>query len=279
MKQCPVCLKIIKQINPRHIKKCFPDDIHYRFKYIIHNFPNLTTDNLHKHYVEDKWSIPMICQQYKTDIKTVCYMLSYYDIKIRTISETRSLKEYKSRIEKTNLDKYGATNPLSRGTKPFIARNKTINDRYGCENVFQRLDLFITDWKSCGKHSKISSLNKKLYSILEYEKIDYVPEYSIKYRDTNGKSRWKSYDAKVGNLLIEVNGDYWHANPAVYTENQLFCFPGDNNISAKDIWQLDIYKKEIAESQGYELITIWESELKNELDVTEKIKNSIYKTS
>ena len=34
MKECPVCLKKIKQLNPRHIKKCFQNDKNYRFKYI-----------------------------------------------------------------------------------------------------------------------------------------------------------------------------------------------------------------------------------------------------
>ena len=63
------------------------------------------------------------------------------------------------------------------------------------------------------------------------------------------------YDFKIGNYLLEVNGDYWHANPNKYKENDTFKFP-KNELKAKDIWEMDTYKKEIAESNGYKVIYI-----------------------
>lgn len=279
MKQCPKCKKTIKQLNPRHIKNCFGDDTTYKYHYIIHNFPELTRENLTKLYVNEKWSTNMLKDHFFIDLKSVCYMLNYHGIKIRTIKETRQLDEYKKRITSTNIERYGAINPLSKGTVPYTNRNQTVIDRYDCENVFQRLELFINDWSNHGKRSKISSLNRKLYSILDELHIEYKPEYSISYVGESGNKRWKSYDAKVGNLLIEANGDYWHANPIKYKEDDKFQFP-KSRLTAKDIWNLDIYKNEIAEQHGYEVMTVWESEInENVNEVKQRIKDKVNQKS
>ena len=275
MKECPVC-KSLKRLNPKHIKKCFGVDRDYKFKYITHNNPEISHEVFHKLYVNEKWSITMLCNKYKLDIKSICYLLNYFKIIIRSIKETRQLSEYKERIEKTNIERFGSINPLSKGTVPFIQRNKTIVDKYDCENVFQRLDLFIDNWTNLGKHSKISSLNKKLYTILADLNIEYIPEFSLRYKTEDGKNRWKTYDVKIGNILIEVNGDYWHANPIKYTEDTIFNFP-NSKITAKEIWNLDKYKELIANQNNYTLLTIWENELKDIENVKQRIKNKIDK--
>lgn len=276
MKECPICRQKVKQLNPRHIKKCFGSNPEYKALYIKHNFPEATKEALTQMYSIEKWSTNMIRDHFSMDLKSVCYLLNYYNIPVRTIKETRSLREYKERFSSTNIQRYGAINPLSKGTSPYKKRNQTVFDRYGCENVFQRLDLFIENWSnSLGKRSKISSLNRKLYEVLDEMKMPYKPEYAIKYRCEDGKDRWKSYDAKIGNLLIEVNGDYWHANPNKYDENAEFIFP-KSKVTAKDIWDLDKYKKQIAEQHGYDVLTIWESEFKENIDdVKQRIKDQI----
>lgn len=273
MKECPVC-KSKKRLNPRHIKNCFGDDKDYKFKYILHNIPTLTYEEMHKLYVDEKWSIPMLCEKYVLDIKAICYLLNYFKIHIRSIKETRKLSEYKERIEKTNIERFGAINPLSKGTSAFHKRNQTVFDKYGCENVFQRLDLFINEWSNLGKRSKISSLNKSLYEILEDLGLSYTPEFSISYVSEDGKKRWKSYDAKIDNVLIEIHGNYWHANPNIYEETTVFQFP-KSNVTAKEIWELDKYKESIANIHGYTLLTIWESEIKNKENVKQRIKDSL----
>lgn len=280
LKECPICKKKVKQINARHIKKCFGDDKEYKFKYIIHNYPKATKEEIYKLYKIEKWSIPMICNHFLMDIKSVCYLINFYGIKIRSIKETRQLKEYKERFEKTNIEKYGAKNPLSKNTVPYIKRNQTVLDKYGCENVFQRLDLFVENWGNLGKHSQISYLNKFLYDVLREMEIEFKPEFHIKYKADDGKIRWKKYDAKVKNVLIEVNGDYWHANPIKYKETQEFVFPGGEKITAKQIWNMDKYKEEIALANGYTMLTIWENDIKQNKDkVIENIKNYINRES
>lgn len=73
----------------------------------------------------------------------------------------------------------------------------------------------------------------------------------------------------MGNIIIEFNGSFWHANPQKYTEEDIICFPGNKNISAKDIWARDSHKISTAENLGYKVITIWD------LDFKEDPKNAI----
>lgn len=64
-------------------------------------------------------------------------------------------------------------------------------------------------------------------------------------------------------LIIEINGDFWHANPNKYLETDVIKAPGEPFI-AGDKWKLDMekYKKYI--ELGYDLIVIWESEYKED---------------
>jgi hypothetical protein len=57
--------------------------------------------------------------------------------------------------------------------------------------------------------------------------------------------------------IIEFNGDFWHANPLIFKENDIhpvFKKP------CKDRWKLDEEKINIANSFGYEVLIVWEKE-------------------
>lgn len=64
-------------------------------------------------------------------------------------------------------------------------------------------------------------------------------------------------------IIIEINGDFWHANPEKYSENDIIKAPGEAFV-AGDKWKKDMekYKKYI--ELGYELIVIWESDYKED---------------
>ena len=79
-----------------------------------------------------------------------------------------------------------------------------------------------------------------------------------------------SYDFKVGNTIIEVNGDYWHCNPIKYKYNDIVNFPLSPKL-VQDVWDKDKRKRDAAIKRNFSFETIWESELTNmtdaELDV------------
>lgn len=70
----------------------------------------------------------------------------------------------------------------------------------------------------------------------------------------------KVYDIFVMdfNLLIEVNGDYWHLNPSIYSSDY---FDEHRGITAAEIWIRDQEKLELARSRGYNVEVIWQSDL------------------
>lgn len=60
--------------------------------------------------------------------------------------------------------------------------------------------------------------------------------------------------------IIEFNGDYWHANPQKYHSNETISLKGGR--TAKEIWEADAKKIALAESCGYQVKVVWESDYK-----------------
>ena len=73
----------------------------------------------------------------------------------------------------------------------------------------------------------------------------------------------KIYDIKISNsnIIIEVNGDFWHGNPLFYKEDDIINHPFQP-VVAKSLWIKDEKKKTIAENKGFKVIYIWENEIK-----------------
>ena len=73
------------------------------------------------------------------------------------------------------------------------------------------------------------------------------------------------FDFCYNNKLIEFNGDYWHANPDFYGPQS---FIKAKNKKAKDIWEYDKIKIQTANNQGFQVLTIWENEYRNNKEET-----------
>ena len=64
------------------------------------------------------------------------------------------------------------------------------------------------------------------------------------------------------NLILEIQGTMWHADPKKYKATDLIM----GKILAKDIWDKDYRKKKKAEDAGYIVIEIWEDEINSKTD-------------
>ena len=62
------------------------------------------------------------------------------------------------------------------------------------------------------------------------------------------------------NLMIEINGDYWHMNPNLYGCDH---FDDSRNVTARDVWNQDKCKLNAAAAKGYNIGVIWEHDLNN----------------
>jgi hypothetical protein len=73
------------------------------------------------------------------------------------------------------------------------------------------------------------------------------------------KDRWFIYDVQFENKIIEFNGDFWHMNPLNYDSDAL---NEATHLTANETWVKDQLKRETAKSHGFEVLTVWESEFK-----------------
>lgn len=70
------------------------------------------------------------------------------------------------------------------------------------------------------------------------------------------------YDIHIigSNVLIEYNGDYWHANPVKYKPEATVKFRRSLNVPVERIWARDAEKVRMAEEYGFRVLTVWESD-------------------
>jgi G:T-mismatch repair DNA endonuclease (very short patch repair protein) len=79
-------------------------------------------------------------------------------------------------------------------------------------------------------------------------------------------------------LIVEVNGDYWHANPVKFSGDDVI---GHKRMTASQIWKRDAKKVEILRQMGYNVVTVWESDIKasTSLQLVEDIVRHVEKSS
>jgi len=113
--------------------------------------------------------------------------------------------------------------------------------------------------KSSRTHgSKETKPEKIIANILIELKISYEYQFRI---DVSNKKRY-FYDFYLNEIgvIVEINGDYWHANPSKYKYSDVLK-TGHKEITALDIWEKDKKKLDFAKKNGFEVIVIWESEM------------------
>jgi very-short-patch-repair endonuclease len=76
------------------------------------------------------------------------------------------------------------------------------------------------------------------------------------------------------NLIVEIDGDFWHANPARFSAYDMI---GPKKMKAQEIWEQDMMKKNALECAGYKVIRYWASELKE--TTSQKIFEDIVQSS
>lgn len=124
-------------------------------------------------------------------------------------------------------------------------------DKFGEEEAKIRLESWSNNVKlpSCSRNTLPERLFKQMLSDLQICAVQqhatcgficdfYIPDY---------------------NLVVEIDGDFWHANPEKFSANDLV---GPKKMKAQEIWDRDMTKKNKLESAGYTVIRYWASELK-----------------
>jgi G:T-mismatch repair DNA endonuclease (very short patch repair protein) len=123
-------------------------------------------------------------------------------------------------------------------------KKKLLTCSEDCFNVLRSMLLMECGSKSCDTKPE-----------LEVEKR--LKEHKVRYR----KQYWQRTDKRIVfydfilwdyNLLLEVDGDYWHANPKIYSIL--------NEAQSKNV-KNDKFKERLAKDRGFLIFRIWESEI------------------
>ena len=159
--------------------------------------------------------------------------------------------------ENTNLEKFGFKNCWSSKEIRLKCENTCI-EKYGKTSTELAYDGLLKKGKT--------SIEIIFETYLKENNINYISQFYISY--FKDKKRFKIYDFFLFeyNLLIEIDGDYWHGNPIFFKKlNEAQIKNADN----------DNFKNILAKSKGYDIFRIWEYEIKNNTFI-DKLKNKLY---
>jgi len=298
-KICPFCGEKIS--GRAHLKKCNPNiDENKAFIMMVEITYDCNVNHIINEY-ELGFSLPEIKNKYGMSFKTITNILKINNIPIRSIKEA-SNENRLNKYKETCIKNYGVDN-VSKLSEIKKKKKNTFLINYGVDNIFKSNEfkenlnnIMIEKYgmKRITNPEKISNtrnnfseqrkryfsnmsdtefedyFNRTLKTIsrLELKVKKILDDNLIEYTQQKFVNR-KSYDFRINNtkILIEVQGDYWHANPVKYKHNDLIKYPNKKLILANKIWEKDEIKRINAEKYGYNVIYLWES------DVNQSIKN------
>lgn len=189
--------------------------------------------------------------------------------------------EVKEVIKQSNLKRYGVENASS----AQVIKNRriaTMQARYGVDYIGQYPEVIqksLLTKSTAGKPNIYSSkkataffdaLNEMLPSHLQEDARYYGHRGEFGHRDPE-TGEYYFYDFVIPSikLAVEYNGDYYHANPDKYAADWLNKKRG---MTAAEIWAHDEQKALSLHRQGYNVLSVWES------DDTETITQTILQT-
>lgn len=241
-----------------------------------------------KHYgVDNIWK----SESFKAEVNNI--MLSKYGKKricnveqiIKTNMERYGVKfapqipGFVEKRIKTSLEKYGTEFPI----QSFIIKEKikqTVNSRTQEQKdaISQKISKMQKErWENLSEDEKeeilkrlhnitTSNIEKRVGIILHDLDINYTHSFYIAHRQ---------FDFLLNDicLILEVNGDYWHANPRLYKKDDVLHFPNGVEKKAERVWLKDTVKCNIAKRRGYKVVYLWEFDINKFSD--EQLKTEI----
>lgn len=186
------------------------------------------------------------------------------------VSNCAQSKKLQEKARQTRIARYGNPNyrnsekqkiTVARKSKEeresiIAKRRKTCLDKYGVDTPFG----------FCPHPNAISGLSKRVRRILDaHPEIEYIQELRINFKKRKEYRDFRAYDFAFGKTILELNGDYFHANPSIYKEDDIITIRRIKH-TAQSIWDDDKIKRQLAESRGYRVVYLWEKDMKRMKD-------------
>jgi hypothetical protein len=231
--------------------------LEYRCKYDGEN--QFSKDNLEKMYITDGKSTPMMSDELKVHKYALLKTMHDYGIKLRNTSEAS-----KNRAARDGVWNRGLTKKDHPGIMAYAKKRLGKNNPYYTAPNFEerqkkQLLNLKKAWKTFNNNRNPASTEKRMAEILDQEGLHYIRNFSLSFYK-NGKTKWRLYDFLVeGKLLIEMQGNYFHANPRMYDKDYMVVIARTKR-KAEDIWKYDEHKRQLGIDNGYDVSIIWEDE-------------------
>jgi G:T-mismatch repair DNA endonuclease (very short patch repair protein) len=191
--------------------------------------------------------------------------------------------EKKAKIISDKISKSKKGKSFSSGDKNGMYGKKPWNKgRVATKEERKKLSIAIKKyWDELDDNEKEKRKNKLREEWLvkrdKYKEIDTVPEKIVeKILNESNIEYYKKIDIGYyncdfvsNNNIIEVQGDYWHSNPNIYDLNKL------DDIQSKN-YNKDKRKKKYLIKSGYNILYLWEYDLKNDLESCRKQINGFF---
>lgn len=157
--------------------------------------------------------------------------------------------------------KEGISNNEGRSNKISEALTGRSKSPEHYEQLCKQLIINRRERLTSGKQSKPEFI---MQEILESSGIEFEYQFEL-------SGFFYDFSIKDTNIIIEVDGDFWHCNP-----NSIYAIPKTKE-QTKNL-QNDIRKNAIAHANGYRLLRFWESDIiNNRLQVVTRIIDEIRK--
>ena len=200
--------------------------------------------------------------------------------KLVSLNQSRASKfvDYKKRLLPINIQYWINKGYSEEDAKKLVAKRQTTFsfkicvEKYGEDigkQIFTERQKKWSKSLSTGGKLKIgySKISQELfYTLLENyiienrDKIHFGSHNGeFKLEKENGGIWIYDFTDTINKKIIEFNGDVFHGNPNKYTSNDT-PNPFRKTITSEEIWEKDKEKIRIANINGYDVLTIWDSD-------------------
>lgn len=205
--------------------------------------------------IQEKYGVNNVSQSIKIKNKKKETFISNYGV-----DNIWKLTDYYIWMNKYMLSTYGKKR-ITNSDKMIETRNNWDETKYNewCKKISKaRINEWnnMTDEEKDIKISRLlnittSSIETKIGNLLLELNIPFTTQYKI-------NNRFFDFLINDTKIIIEINGDYWHANPEKYKENDILNLGRGKLMTAKEIWIKDRKKNTQAINKGYKVLIIWE---------------------
>lgn len=244
---------------------------------------------LKKLYYNEKKSTLEIAQIFNTNKKTILVKMRDNDFPRRSLSESARLRMLDPNKNVNNLpgvkEKQSLANLKRYKEHPEIRDERSKSTTAAWKNASkekrlnwgknisitslnrtpeQKLDAIIKNFETRKKNGTNLCNNLEKLFIQKFPQLNLEPQFIIK----SGKENYRYDFIIVGtNKLVEIQGGKTHADIRRFNaeDDIKMVIKNWKTKKAKDIWTKDRKKYEYAKKHGYDVLYVWEQELKNKI--------------